>query len=457
MWSVSLCIPVRHDGKLVGIMKAVHDLSGWIGARQSFVGELPASVMLVRADGRIIYGGRGEPLTETVHYWRGRIAEPTTGGWRVTEDGHIQAYVPIKLPERVGRLPVTTPSWKLVLEIPRSEALAAVYRLSFWMLGIGLVIIFVIFLVGLMLVNRSVIRRIRRLGRAVQSVAWGNLDHRIELDWAGRRLLGTDEIDDLARDFNAMVEQVQHSHEELRAANMLRTNFIQIAGHELRTPVSYIVAMARMLEHNPDPERLARAVQAMGAKGERLNEIIQAIFKLSPQQTTRSAMVYSDVPIRELLEEVYADCSPFAETRHQRLLIDLKEGGLSVRGDRSKLRDALENLVMNAIKFTPDGGAIHVRVNRELGEYVSIAVQDQGPGIPEADMPHIFEPFFGGQDVLKHSTGSVEYRKQGMGLGLTIVRQFMELHGGAVRVASSPEGATFTITIPLEPPTEKSD
>ena len=116
------------------------------------------------------------------------------------------------------------------------------------------------------------------------------------------------------------------------------------------------------------------------------------------------------------------------------------------------LYDVIENLVMNAIKFTPDGGVVEVAVGAELGGRVSIAVKDQGPGIPQIDLPHIFEPFFSGGEVLQHSTGRSGYEKRGMGLGLAIVRHFIQLHAGTVTVSAGKSGTVFAITIPIEPP-----
>jgi signal transduction histidine kinase len=104
------------------------------------------------------------------------------------------------------------------------------------------------------------------------------------------------------------------------------------------------------------------------------------------------------------------------------------------------------------VQFTPDGGIVKVRIGRQLGDFISITVQDQGPGIPDSDLPHIFDPFYSGGEVMQHSTGVGGYRKQGMGLGLAIVRHFIEMHGGNIGVSTGPTGSIFTITIPVEPP-----
>ena len=466
VWSVDLCLPIyrrdEKDGqeKLVGVAKIVFDLSKLMDGVSVRVGRLPVSARLVRHDGKVIHvqdvARRGQaatvPLSSSVSEWTGPIAAGQDAGWRITNDGELQAFAPIRFADRVSGLRAALPRWSLVLSAPASKAMGGMRRLSFWILVIGLVSIVAIFLGGLLLVERSITRRLRRLEHATHRVAEGDLTHRIETDWAGRRIMGADEIDDVATDFNRMVAQVQQSDLALREGNELKTNFIQIASHELRTPVSYILGMTDLLKDCHDPARLARGVEATGAKARRLDEIIQAMFKLIGDPQRAEALDYRDVNVSELLEEVYADCHAFVEQRHQRLIVDPCEDIPMIRADSDKLRDVLENLVINAIKFTPDGGVIRITTRRQLGERVSLAVADQGPGIPEADLPHIFEPFFGTADVMKHSSGSVGYQKRGIGLGLTIAKRFVDLHHGSLHVSSGPQGSVFTVSIPQEPP-----
>jgi signal transduction histidine kinase len=162
------------------------------------------------------------------------------------------------------------------------------------------------------------------------------------------------------------------------------------------------------------------------------------------------------VNISSLLESVYTDCQPWIERRDQRLIVEPGDEGLTIQADESKLRDIVENLVMNGIKFTPDGGQVKIEVQKQLGGYISIEVTDQGPGIPESDRPHIFEPFYSGSDVLKHSTGKSGHGKKGMGLGLAIVKHFTDLHGGIVQFVTGQSGSTFIVQIPIEPPQRRT-
>ena len=446
-WSIDLCIPVVSEGQLIGVTKAVLDLSKWIRKPKASVGGVRPSAMFVRANGTILYREGTEPLTAKAGQWYGPIAEGKAAGWRTTSDGQIQAFAPIVLAERVDSFEVSMPKWSLVLYLSEAEALGAVVRLSLVVMALGIVIVLLIFFLGLFVVDRIITLRIYRLQGATQSIARGDLSHRINLPKSGR--WGYDEIDELAGNFNDMVERVQHSHESLTAADDLKRDFIRIAGHELRTPVSYILGTVRLLKDCTDSRRLVQAIQTMGAKAKRLDEIISAMFKLMPDRPGGLELRYEDVGIAELLEEVYIDCFPFVEQRGQRLLIEGANRIASIRADKAKLRDILENLLLNAIKFTPDGGTVKVRVSRQLGDYVSFAVQDQGSGIAESDLPHVFKPFYSGGDVMKHSSGLYGHGKKGIGLGLAIVRHFVELHGGTISTSSQPHGCVLTVTIPI--------
>ena len=465
VWSIDVCIPIRDGKEVVGIAKVVLDISTWVQKHTSgeaaMIGTLPVagSIMLVRRSGEIFYNddrGRGggsspKPLSTMAGQWNGEIALGLNPGWRFTDSGMLQGFAPIIIPDRIGPNKVTTPSWSLVVYVPASEVLKPVYDLGFDVLWIGLSIIVAIFVFGMFLAERGLVRRIRWLGAAARSVTEDDLSHRIRCDSGLWRLPGRDEIDQLTDDFNAMLARIRKTHRMLREANEFKTNFIRVAGHELRTPVAYIMAMTGMLKDSEDTDRLRKAIATMGVKALRLVEIIDSIFKLLPERGRRSNLRYTEVNLSELLEEVYLDCFPFMEHRDQKFIIDLSDNIPRLQIDRAKLRDVLENLVINAIKFTPDGGTIRLRAGMQLGGHVTITIEDQGPGIAPEDLPHVFDPFYSTRDVMKHSSGNTGYQKRGMGLGLAIVRHFVEMHGGTVHVATSSEGSVFTVTFPIEP------
>jgi signal transduction histidine kinase len=154
-----------------------------------------------------------------------------------------------------------------------------------------------------------------------------------------------------------------------------------------------------------------------------------------------------------LIRRTLADLQPFLQVRRQEVELRIGPGLGSASVDPGKLGDILTNLVVNAIKFTPDGGTIGVAAEPEGPDHVRFDVTDPGVGINQADRNHLFEPFFTGYDVLHHSSGDYQFCRKGIGLGLCLVKTFVELHGGTVTVTSSPgNGSTFRFTLPRKPP-----
>jgi len=448
-WSIDICIPIRSGESVVGVAKVVLDVSRWFGRTRTAIGEIQTEMQLVRPDGTIVTGLTVKPMSETIEQWSGPIAS-FQSGWRVTDSGAIQGFASMHVGGKVGTDALAGPVWTVVFSASQADVTDLVGTLGFTVLIIGLLIIGSLFVLGLVLVERSVVRRLHGLARATRRVTEGDLAHRVTDIRQGKPLLAYDEIDALVQDFNRMIERVQHSHAELEAGNVMKTNFIRVASHELRTPVGYILATVKLLRDSTDRDRMRHAMQSMGAKAKRLEQIITSMFKLIPTGDFGEALHYTRFSTAELLEEIYLDCFPFVEQRGQRFIIDQGPTIGEIRADREKLRDVLENLVMNAIKFTPDGGVIRLGVIEELGGYTSFSIHDQGPGIDQADVPHVFDAFFSGGDVMKHSSGSAGFQKRGMGLGLAIVKHFIELHGGTVRVTSADDGTIFSVQIPAE-------
>ena len=241
---------------------------------------------------------------------------------------------------------------------------------------------------------------------------------------------------------------------ELARSSELKSKVIQVAGHELRTPLSYIMAMPRLMEGVSDTGKLKHAMETMEAKARRLSEIVQSMFKLMPGQDYGQHLDLREVALADILEGVRSDCLPFVDERDQSLVIEQAEGLPNLRVDPNKIHDALENVIGNAIKFTPEGGTIRVVAAREDSRHIRIEIADQGPGIPPGDLPNIFTPFYSIDDVMKHSSGSIGKTKHGMGLGLAVVKHFTEMHGGSVSVATGEQGSTFTLVLPIDRPAE---
>jgi signal transduction histidine kinase len=195
------------------------------------------------------------------------------------------------------------------------------------------------------------------------------------------------------------------------------------------------------------------------------------MLKLLQAGSFESGIELAPVNVRKLLDAVEAQTSVFLAHRRQTLKITIEPPDAVLNLDRGKMHDVLVNLVMNAIKFSPDGSTIDLSVRAGSGQWAVgsgqdsaegsslptahcplttvIEVSDAGTGIAETDMPHVFEPFFGTFDTLHHSSGSFEYCKRGLGMGLAIVKKFVEMHGGTISVQPrTPRGTSFIIRLP---------
>lgn len=150
---------------------------------------------------------------------------------------------------------------------------------------------------------------------------------------------------------------------------------------------------------------------------------------------------------------VVVEMQPFLAARDQEIEVRVEAGLGTAVVDAAKLSDVLLNLLGNAIKFTPDGQKITVAAESDGPDHVRFRVADPGVGINMADRRHLFEPFFTSCDTLHHSSGEYQYCKRGIGLGLHLVKKFIDMHGGRIEVVTAPQqGSTFSVTIPREPP-----
>jgi signal transduction histidine kinase len=164
------------------------------------------------------------------------------------------------------------------------------------------------------------------------------------------------------------------------------------------------------------------------------------------------------VDLAKLLGEAAGEVATFIEQRHQKLEVNAPAdlGTLAVEED--KLRDSVSQLLINAVKFTPDGGTIRLSGKRLDDGGVEIQVADTGVGMDAASLARAFDPFFTRFDVSRHSSGLFEFDRRGLGLGLTVVKVFVEMHGGKVKAESQVgKGSTFTITLPPQAATAPGD
>ncbi len=228
------------------------------------------------------------------------------------------------------------------------------------------------------------------------------------------------------------------------AVSQMKNEFVRIASHDLKNPLGIITGGAQLLDMiaNLDDES-QEIVHRIEHAARRMRDLIGDMLDILKLETGHALRLRPFV-LRQLLEEVLADFALQAQMKQQMLLNDLAAGELVVRGDQAQLRRALENLLSNALKYTPVGGQISVGLAANPAE-AQISVHDTGIGIPAQDLPHIFDHFY--------RVRSVEHQAiEGTGLGLAIVKSIVEQHRGTIAAVSQPgAGSTFTLTLPLSP------
>jgi len=265
-----------------------------------------------------------------------------------------------------------------------------------------------------------------------------------------RRLM--QELKDANESLRNANEELQRAYRELKELDRLKSVFIDIASHELRTPVFVISGFARLLARQS--AKPSKELKSILESADRLGTIVVNMAKLMEAREWHHVLETKTVTAAELIDRSTSQVQPFIEIRHQHLEIRIEKDLPTVEVEPPMIVDAIVNLLTNAIKFTPDEGLITIQARRSKDlPQIEIAVTDTGVGIPPEELPHIFTEFFGTFDTSHHSSGEYEFGRRGIGLGLSVVRKFIEMHGGTIGVKSKiGEGSTFIITLPTTKP-----
>jgi signal transduction histidine kinase len=237
-------------------------------------------------------------------------------------------------------------------------------------------------------------------------------------------------------------EAERRTVEELRRLSALRADFVSLVSHELRSPMAAVIGAARTLQgrwRELSADHRQSFLALIGDETTRLSDLIADVLDTSRIEAGTFSYSFRDIDVGELVREVVASAAVGQDEVSVRA--DVSGTLPSVRGDAERLRQVLNNLIDNAVKFSPADGEVRVAASAEDG-HVRVDVVDQGPGIPAGDRRLIFEKF---------GRSAVGEAKPGTGLGLFIARSIAEAHGGALDVASTPtvHGSTFTLSLPI--------
>jgi signal transduction histidine kinase len=376
---------------------------------------------------------------------------------RLVDEGHHVVAIQHRS-EEIGageaRIRATAPvpalGWRVVVERPLAAALASVRQERLLAFGLLVAAVLAAVLAGT-LVARAIAAPLRRLAAAADQLAAGNPDVPLTTS-------GVSEIDRLSANFRDMRERLEartrererlaaelrERAEALAEADRRKDEFLAMLAHELRNPLGAISNAAHLLDQLADPEpRVTRSVAVIRRQMKHLVRLVDDLLDVARITRGKLDLKRSPLDVSDVARRAVEGLQPLIEARRHRLLLTLTDEPLPMVADATRLDQVVGNLLRNASLYTEPGGNLAVTTFRDGGLAI-VQVRDDGMGISADLLPRVFEIFTQGRQSLDRAGG-------GLGIGLTLVRQLVELHGGEVRATSDGpgQGSTFEVRLPL--------
>jgi heavy metal sensor kinase len=333
----------------------------------------------------------------------------------------------------VAAVPSSSPQGRYMVEVGVSTASTdATLDQVLLMLAIGLPVTLAVAVGGGFVLVRRALRPVDRIARKAEAITQANLSERLPVVRTG------DELEQLSLSLNHLISRLEEAVQASR-------RFVADASHELRTPLAVMRGELEDLAQDltlqpPTRERLGSVLEEV----DRLAEIVEGLLALSRLDAGEGKSAWVAFDLAELATTTAEQMGLLAEDKRIQVICD-STPGVIVEGDRARLKQVIVNLLDNAIKYTPQGGQVGLRVAREGGSAV-LDVVDNGIGIPPEALPQVFQRFFRADESRSREQG-------GAGLGLSIVKSICLAHGADVEVASEPgRGSRFRIRQPLLEP-----
>jgi signal transduction histidine kinase/CheY-like chemotaxis protein len=254
-----------------------------------------------------------------------------------------------------------------------------------------------------------------------------------------------DEVGAVAEAFNDMLSQIKLREDELQNALRLKDEFLATVSHELRTPLNAMLGWSHVLrDPQITPPIMRQAAEAIDRNARMQARLIEDILDVSRMITGKLRLEPRPTDLTAIVRSAVDVVKPSADAKKITIHVDVPANAPLV-GDADRLRQVVWNILSNAVKFTPQGGQVHVTVTADAQEY-GVEVRDSGRGIAADFLPYIFQPF-------RQADGSTTRTQGGLGLGLAIARHLTELSGGSIHATSdgTNRGATFSIRLPRPP------
>lgn len=307
---------------------------------------------------------------------------------------------------------------------PEERFLAAVNE-SLWLSAI--IVIIIACLTGIIFARR-LMSPVRHMTRAAKEIAAGKLDHRIDVETK-------DELGELAGTFNGMAATLDKNQQ------LNRQLFAGVA-HELKTPLTIIQGnLEAILDGVQDatPEKIT----ALHTQTMLLNRLVNDLRELTLAEAGQLKLAVEPMMLKALANEVVEMLQPMVQEKNIKLSVKIAASVPAVVADSDRLTQVFYNLITNALRHTPNKGAIEIGARLKDDKMVEVTIKDNGEGIPAADLPYVFDHFYRVDQARTRTTG-------GTGMGLAITKLLVEAHGGQVSVTSAPgAGSAFTFTLPI--------
>jgi signal transduction histidine kinase len=385
-----------------------------------------------------------------------RIGAVTAAGFVPAQDGVFTAALTAQPAKGQTREPTASestrvrvngifPFWvEVTLSNPYTFRATAVANVVGLLAVTGLLAMLLAMVVTVFLARRFT-TPLRRLTEAARELAEGNLTSRVPVD---NVQAGSAELTELAVQFNTMADRLEQSVAIIRGDRDRSRDFLADVSHELRTPIAALRTFNELVKEQAanDPEARAEFLESSGQQIDRLDWLAQNLLELSKLDSGLVLLDLRPDDLRAAAESAVEQARPAARRRGISLELSLPDRPLRIHHDPQRIGQVVSNLVGNAIKFTPRGGSVSVRVQPHV-DGGQLEVTDTGIGIDASELPRIFDRFYRG-------SRANEARGSGSGLGLAIVRSIVDMHRGGVVVESRVGGGSrFVVTLPRDPRT----
>ena len=436
--TVIMAVPMKIVGEITGVLVAEVDAGGiWTAVDEITIGE-QGIAFLVNEDALVIaHKDKSIVIRQSNYSGLESVRNALLGNDGMVDIELADPDNPAAEPMMAAYTPIQTAGlrWGLVIHRPVAEVRTYTMQMQLQIAVLTLVGI-ALALISTMVYTRRLVRPIGALVEGTNRLSEGDLQYKIPV-------AGHDELGTLATEFNLMAERLAQIQQRLRRGDHLDTiaSFSSVVAHEIRNPLNAMQINLHLLRERVDSSEL-EYLDVISAEIHRLENLVREFQNISrppalnPQQTD----------INDLMEDIISLQKGTAAAQNVDLTVEYDRGIPSISVDQNRITQAALNVILNALQAMPNGGHLSIKTHREeeLSGVVTIVFSDDGEGIPEEDLPHVFDFYFTSRD-------------SGSGLGLSIAHRIVFEHGGQINIdSSSNRGTTVRITLPSEPPVDIS-